>query len=253
MADEGTNDDTSARPPPELLTDSAPVFGSSEQHYGTTRCFQVEHAELQADLMRGRCYWSGTFYRDYSFHVANSHPLLSCMLCHPKHPYSKVERFVVLLIVLSLSILPCAVLGHHRHKNFWTLAYTCIMIFLFITLPVMALSCILGLLAVLDYHVEKLQSPTLQWMGKLIRAIKGICFAGTLIFCSLVVGVSILILKAHQVELWHATRPLVFSQLQCWVLWFLPDLLMPCCGFIHCWYSERDSRDSLAAEGKSEK
>jgi len=172
------------------------------------------------------------------------------MLCHPVHPYSKGERFVVLLIVLSLSIMPCAILGLHRHRNLWTLAYTFVMIFWCITLPVMALSRILGLLAVLDYYVESLQSETLHWIAKHLRTIKSVCFAGTLIFCLLVVGLSILILKAQQVDLWHATKPMVFSQLQSWVFWFVPDLFMPCCGFIHCWSAEQDSQDSLVNEEK---
>merc|ERR1719265_1958769 len=62
-------------------------------------------------LAYGRCYWTGNWRRDYLNHVRNTHPLVSCFLCDPQHPYSKGERLAVLMVTMTLMVLPAGVLA----------------------------------------------------------------------------------------------------------------------------------------------
>ena len=58
---------------------------------------------LKRDLVEGRTAWNRGFLGDFWFVLCNSHPLLSIVLCHKDHPFSKKERLVVQFCTLSMS------------------------------------------------------------------------------------------------------------------------------------------------------
>lgn len=68
-------------------------------------------AIYRKELIRGRSYWGddGTFLEQFVFSFFNSHPLLSILCAHRKHPYSRCERFMVLVSELGLRLLLASV------------------------------------------------------------------------------------------------------------------------------------------------
>ncbi|CAE8629350.1 unnamed protein product [Polarella glacialis] len=59
---------------------------------------------LQPDLLYPRSFWTGEIIQDYVFHIANKHVFLSCIFCHPVHPYYKWER-VAVAVSISTAVL----------------------------------------------------------------------------------------------------------------------------------------------------
>uniref|UniRef100_A0A7S0FAU5 Uncharacterized protein n=1 Tax=Pyrodinium bahamense TaxID=73915 RepID=A0A7S0FAU5_9DINO len=210
--------------------------------------FDLE-TELAWQLARGHCYWSGSWLRDYAFHVQNAHPLLSCCFCHAAHPYSKAERTAVLLMTTALTVPPAAVLSVEVGKQEGLKGTLALDIFVFITMPVMFLQALLELLAVLDFYVESrspgsgLSGQCLRGVAAGVRALKGCCFLGTLLLAALALGVCAAVLAHEGATFRGAVWPLVLSRLQSWLAWFAFDLAMPCCGFIARWRRERPQQD----------
>lgn len=69
-------------------------WSSDEQHTSMS---------VKKDFVSERVYWSGSFFRDYVFHVCNTHIFIACFAAHPDHPFSKVERsFLAVLFTLML-------------------------------------------------------------------------------------------------------------------------------------------------------
>lgn len=63
-------------------------------------------AALVKDFVGQRACWSGSVYHDYIFHVCNNHMFLGIVGCHPDHPYSRLERIYVLVVVSALIVFP---------------------------------------------------------------------------------------------------------------------------------------------------
>jgi len=198
--------------------------------------------ELRRDLATSY-YWSGSFWKDYVFFVANWHPLFGILCSHPLHPWSKPDRFGSLLISSSLTLLPSVMLsqstealceewGDHTGKCGWLISH--ILIMLFITTPVMFVEVALYLFAMYTnvYCRE----------GTLCVCCKKSFFITSLVVSAVVLWASSEILRAggHEIseELVH---PFLVSRLQSCVVWFPLWFVMPCMGFWHYWNIERRS------------
>lgn len=202
--------------------------------------------EVAFDLAIGRCFWTGSWFQDYKFHVCNDHPLLSCCFCHKDHPYSKGERCAVLLVITALAIPPSAVLGVALREHQVHVSHT-LAVFLFVTLPVMVLQYILAKLAVLDFYIRYFGwisssvncfSTCLQKLANSVQFFKNWCFFWALVFSAIILIASVEYLAHVQASFKLAVWPLIVSQLQSWVIWFALDLANPCYGFMMRWWVE---------------
>jgi len=138
------------------------------------------------------------------------------------------------------------------NKGFWVLLFA-------VTLPVMILQVVLEKLAVLDMYFEGYLS--MQYVGPMlggccrcivsvVRCMKSCCFC-----CSLIIVIVTLLVTLAFVALTNTDEagnekiplieaiflpllPFAMSRLQSWLLWLPLDLLMPCCGFVHKWFTE---------------
>lgn len=88
--------------------------------------------DIEADLLHMRCYMSGEVLYDYAFHVANKHMFLGFILCHPVHPYSKLERIIVLLIICLFLVFPVTAFSVKFGQSGITRT---VMIMIFATIP----------------------------------------------------------------------------------------------------------------------
>mmetsp|Transcript_147465 Transcript_147465/g.473741 ORF Transcript_147465/g.473741 Transcript_147465/m.473741 type:complete len:252 (+) Transcript_147465:71-826(+) len=201
------------------------------------------------DLISKRCYWTGDWGRDYTYHVANWHPLLSICFCDRCNPYHGLERLAVFVIVCTLSILPAAAMTQacfaikldqrcHVGDKLATLV--------FVTLPVMILQYVIEymiyLRAVLKYKKTIAPGRLGGCCGCLENCMN--CASGCFLCASFYVVGIVLLLAGWVVAVGGAARlqelvkPLLVSRVECWLLWFITDLYMPCIGFVAKWRAE---------------
>eukprot|EP00927_Polykrikos_kofoidii_P071351 TRINITY_DN6761_c1_g2_i1.p1 TRINITY_DN6761_c1_g2~~TRINITY_DN6761_c1_g2_i1.p1 ORF type:complete len:282 (-),score=34.68 TRINITY_DN6761_c1_g2_i1:33-878(-) len=207
--------------------------------------------ELCADLRNARCYWTGSPSHDYMLHVANWHPLVSVFACHPAHPYSKIERLVVLMLTCALSLLPAAALTQTMTKSGSRIASMSapIAVFFIITLPVMVIQVVMEKLAVADScfrdetRARGIKDNCCNCMRFIALSAHCACMIFTLIITAIVVACSFVVVRKNIQE---ALSPFLVSRAQSWLLWFPLDLFMPCLGFIHCWRAERKAVEEKA-------
>eukprot|EP00927_Polykrikos_kofoidii_P071350 TRINITY_DN6761_c1_g1_i1.p1 TRINITY_DN6761_c1_g1~~TRINITY_DN6761_c1_g1_i1.p1 ORF type:complete len:259 (-),score=25.23 TRINITY_DN6761_c1_g1_i1:28-804(-) len=207
--------------------------------------------ELSADLRNGRCYWTGSICYDYMLHVANWHPLLSVFCCHPAHPYSKIQRLIVLMLTCSLSLLPAAALTQAMTKSGNKIASmnAPIAVFFLITLPVMVLQVVMEKLAVAescfrdDARGRGVKDHLFAFMRLLALTTNCGCMIITFMITVIAVGFSFFVVRKNIQE---AISPFLVSRVQSWLLWFPLNMLMPCCGFLACWRAERRATEENA-------
>ncbi|KAA0157359.1 hypothetical protein FNF31_05784 [Cafeteria roenbergensis] len=67
----------------------------------------------RAELLGGRAFWGedASMWEQFWFYCCNSHALLSLLLAHPKHPFSRRARLVLLLTTTSLQFAISTALG----------------------------------------------------------------------------------------------------------------------------------------------
>lgn len=206
-----------------------------------------------------RKYWTGHFCKDYCFHIANFHPVLSIFFCHPQHPYRKLDRACIFVIVTALSVMPACLVSSFLHPeesgdivslwNFLMKLSSLVIIFFYITLPVMILQMVLEKLATLDFkfqdrvglfglcrHCFWCLTCCSKWMKRYL-------FFWAIIFTVFVCLVSTLILHSMGIKARHAVLPFLISRIQSLTIWFATDLLMPWWGFIVHWRGQRQLYD----------
>mmetsp|Transcript_20543 Transcript_20543/g.57048 ORF Transcript_20543/g.57048 Transcript_20543/m.57048 type:complete len:252 (+) Transcript_20543:134-889(+) len=196
--------------------------------------------QLSQDLLSLTC-WSGDFCRDYRFHVRNSHPLLGAFLCHPAHPYSKIERAAVLCFTSGLTIAGSAVITFRANESDTKIVdeLSPVLILFLVTVPVSIVQTVIEQVAVLDSRFQGCGLEPLAWCAFLAGFA---CTACVLFATGVVLLISFVWLLPGGRALEVLIYPVVVSRLQSWLLWFLPDMFMPCFGFYSCWHSENRSR-----------
>jgi len=237
------------------------------------RLTQVMIDEVQHDLRLGRAYWSGRWARDYRFHVANCHPLLSIFCCHPLHPYGKLARVLVAAITLAFMAGWRTVVQKHiaddrllpqdldeeiagsmggLRKLLHVHVRGQAVIFTYVTLPSMVAELLFTRLATLhdsisDFRREYGDRSCCAACATSLLALLGwlSCALFYLLAC-LSLGVLVyavrqcLQLKGNSEELFYFAVLIPQSLAQIWsVWWFVFDLLSPYCGFGLCHVFQR--------------
>lgn len=233
-----------------------------------TSCCEEDDAPyssaFRSDLLRGRAYWTGDLSADYGFHVANDHPLLSCFLAHPAHPYSKLERFAVLVLVSFLTFPPTfAILRWSKQlqakqaketgvvgevlamEQLFTRLGAQLEILLLVTVPSLVIQLILESLAILDFQLQEGTGlgkyvacrPLCECAARCIVTIKQSCLVFSFGLACLIYYLSASTL-GRKTSMVDAIGPFLVSRAQSWTLWFVYDGLTPCCGFLARWCYE---------------
>eukprot|EP00415_Alexandrium_ostenfeldii_P000849 UN0849 len=203
----------------------------------------VSLGRLQRDL--GRVYfWSGSFWADYAFFIANWHPLVGIFLSHPWHPWSKKERIGMLIFSVPLTMLGLALKCHHADFE------RQLAIYVGVTLPVMLVESVLYQLAVLEHRFRDrfqdrrrcgcLCRGVCRRVMILARILRYFAFS-TAIAASLVVAalVFLWLVPARDCNVRDLVVELLISRLQSWVTWFPIWFLLPCRGFLAGWSADR--------------
>lgn len=196
------------------------------------------------EIIRGRCYWTGQWWRDYWYHVRNSHPLLGCCLCDCVSPYTHAERTAVFIAVLLLSILPAAAFLTAMKDRYYSPVETKIYYFLFFTLPVFVAQYAIEY-AIYAREVFKSYSSYHKY-GAICRTLYRITHTFQsqcsllLILVSLVLNlIGCLFLSVDGKSVGQTVKPLIISRIEFWIIWFATDMFMPWIGFAAWWRKEK--------------
>jgi len=238
---------------------------------------RVYSSSFQSDLLAHRAWWTGDFIADYGFHVANEHPLLSCFLSHPAHPYSKLERIAVLLVISCMTFPATLALlrwgkdlyGRQPKEevNVWAAVVLSVEqaftqtgmqlgTLLFVTIPSAIAQFILEGLVILDFQLQEGTGlsrvsgcrPLCECAVRCVLTVKHCCLVFSFVLAGLIYFLSSELLARQGASSVEAVGPFLLSRIQCWVLWFLTDALLPYCGFVAKWCSESSSVDAAASK-----
>lgn len=198
-------------------------------------------------------YWSGSMIKDYFYFVMQWHPVLGVLMCHPDHPWTKLDRFCMLLISAGLTFIPscgiskgCDRFTGVEHLANGTLANTegdtaaaeaantacsTASLLLFVTIPDTVIGVLLYQLAIAN---TRCPSCADFW-----RAVMKCC-VGCSFFLVLVTGaIGMVMLDGEPPR--EAIMIMAKGKLYSWVvIWFPMWILLPCqLGFLSLWCAER--------------
>mmetsp|Transcript_28426 Transcript_28426/g.88406 ORF Transcript_28426/g.88406 Transcript_28426/m.88406 type:complete len:278 (-) Transcript_28426:140-973(-) len=200
---------------------------------------------LKSDLANSY-YWTGNICLDYVFFVANWHPILGLVFCHPNHPWSKLERLEMFLISLAITLVPSAAIGAYFDEDPRWLRSKHALIFAFVTVPDIVVGVVLYQLSIADTRCPNL-------CGKCLDLTKKCCIVQVAFAGAVSVAVAYVILSQKNVSWTNLFVPLVEGRLWSFLIWFPMWLVLPCqLGFLDLWCSERRAADKKAAK-ESEK
>lgn len=187
---------------------------------------------LRGDLANSY-YWTGGFWKDYFFFVANWHPLIGMLACHPNHPWTKASRLAMFLISLSITMVPSAAIGASYPEKGQMFTLRTPMIIAFVTIPDIIIGVIL-------YQLSIAGSRCPNTCGCCWEMIKKCFFVYVIIIALASAGISYVILDSSDTN-WNALFvPLIEGRMYSFVTWFPMWLVLPCqLGFIDLWCFER--------------
>eukprot|EP00928_Gymnodinium_smaydae_P073009 TRINITY_DN56277_c0_g1_i1.p1 TRINITY_DN56277_c0_g1~~TRINITY_DN56277_c0_g1_i1.p1 ORF type:complete len:409 (-),score=48.18 TRINITY_DN56277_c0_g1_i1:141-1367(-) len=184
-------------------------------------------------------YWSGNIILDYIFFVCQWHPLLGIFLCHPNHPYRKMDRIFILSFAFTSTIVPSVSLGaFYSAPVFDGYRHYVIMI-------VAAVQA--NLVAFLLYQISmaKVRCPgwarVWEWFMNSLMLITVILFLVSSF-------TTITVILAGDVSFLQVFIPFFQGIWISYLLWFPAWFLLPFVGFLHCWCSERRILQQQLAE-----
>lgn len=193
-------------------------------------------------------YWSGVCLIDYFFFICQWHPLVGVFLCHPNHPWSKKERFLMILISLSITMVPSAFIGKAFAED---PVANKLFIILFVTVPDALSGVILYQLSIAETRrccsACALCCIPIQYCLGWIQS----CLMCVALFMG---GVSTLIcystLTVNGVTQWKVMlSPLAFGIGTSWITWFPLWFILPFeLGFVSNWCAEKKRGFSTAAD-----
>eukprot|EP00403_Amphidinium_massartii_P039178 CAMPEP_0178436070 /NCGR_PEP_ID=MMETSP0689_2-20121128/34252_1 /TAXON_ID=160604 /ORGANISM="Amphidinium massartii, Strain CS-259" /LENGTH=625 /DNA_ID=CAMNT_0020058159 /DNA_START=15 /DNA_END=1892 /DNA_ORIENTATION=+ len=99
---------------------------------------EAANPDVVRDLLHKRAYWSGEVAHDWWFYVCNDHDFVGMLLCHPAHPYSKLERVMTFVIVSAITFLAATALTEWLSSSSWS-RWAPIIVLLLVTLPMKAI------------------------------------------------------------------------------------------------------------------
>eukprot|EP00928_Gymnodinium_smaydae_P037718 TRINITY_DN26142_c0_g1_i1.p1 TRINITY_DN26142_c0_g1~~TRINITY_DN26142_c0_g1_i1.p1 ORF type:complete len:315 (-),score=61.19 TRINITY_DN26142_c0_g1_i1:117-1061(-) len=222
------------------------------------------------------CYWSGNIFRDYIFHVFNRHSVLSVFFAHPANPYTKVERFGLLVIMTLLTFAASTFLVwiQRRLEAQFTCESTLCdfirdghggtlmqqgVICVFVTMPIMALTEV-------TITFFKLKVRLLDFKERPFWR----CICGCVLYyhnkceaCLGVIGlwtalvlimIDCFLVSLSKGDMDEIVVSFVISRIQAWTMWFGIDMFMPKIwpvyggGYLSRWFREKRERSELGLD-----
>mmetsp|Transcript_3631 Transcript_3631/g.9935 ORF Transcript_3631/g.9935 Transcript_3631/m.9935 type:complete len:269 (-) Transcript_3631:97-903(-) len=205
---------------------------------------------LKSDLANSY-YWSGNFVTDYFFFVANWHPVIGMLFCHPNHPWSKAVRTEMFIISLSITLVPSAFIGSQfTDEESWasSLLKTPLIVG-FVTIPDIVVGVILYQVVIADTRCPNL-------CGTCLDATKKCCICWVGAFAILAAVICFFIMEASPAPWTKLLIPLVEGRAWSFLTWFPIWLILPCqLGYLDLWCYERRaaSRAEEATSAESER
>lgn len=183
-------------------------------------------------------HWSGKFWRDYFFFVANWHPLIGMFASHPAHPWTKAERVGTFLFSCSLTLLPPAMMKFYQAQP--------LTVFFWITLPVMICETAMYYIAVADIFCVG-RGRICNCIAPFFKLFARCCLGCSLAASTFLFGMVYLLAEALQMPVRDMMHPFWMSRIQSWFVWFPLWFLLPVIGFAHGWRVEnrQKERDAL--------
>jgi len=214
------------------------------------------------ELARGRVYWTGSWWRDYWYHVRNAHPLFSCCCCDSASPYTRSERTSVFLAVLLISVLPAAAFLTAIRDRYYSPVQERLYFALFFTLPVVLVQLIVECTvhareAFKSYPSTHKYGPICARLYKLTHALVTNCSVSLIVLALVLNVLGCLFIKVGGRDIQSTAEPLLISRVEFWVIWFATDMYMPWVGFSAWWKKERRQEElrleALAAQEAHER
>jgi len=179
---------------------------------------------LRSDL--ANCYyWTGSFMQDYFFFVANWHPVIGILLCHPDHPWTKRERLQMTVISLAITLIPSVEIAKAVPKELQLPATI-----MGVTIPDTIIGVVLYQLSIADSRCP----PCAAFWNFVNKC----CMNCILVIGLISAGIAYSLLQGTDVDLPTALKPLVMGKIYSWATWFPIWFVLPCMGFAHEWYME---------------
>mmetsp|Transcript_111828 Transcript_111828/g.312631 ORF Transcript_111828/g.312631 Transcript_111828/m.312631 type:complete len:263 (-) Transcript_111828:186-974(-) len=179
--------------------------------------------------------WSGKCLTDMLFFICNWHPFLGMLLSHPRHPWSKWQRFMTFFVSCAMTLLPTAwLIRSLDERGVHDKVLTSGSVFIVITFPVMLVEKMLYCLTVGGALCRGTWCHPLTYVVAFVRRS---CFCVSFLAAVTLAVMSFVKLNGDNPQ--ELVRPLVISRLQSYVTWFPIALLMPCSGFVASWRKEK--------------
>lgn len=181
--------------------------------------------DLVLELARAY-HWYGGIWADYIFFVRNWHPLLGILVCHPLHPWGKLERLLATLVSCATTLLASAAIASMFGINGSVLLF-------WLTLFASTFESSMYMLA-----VGKAYCPGCFCLTCLADGVKGFCFAGGMV-CLMALAFLDLLVIQDESDVADLFWPLLHARLKALLMWFPINLLVPCIGFLPVWLCEK--------------
>lgn len=205
-------------------------------------------------------YWSGSLCKDCFFFICNWHAWVGLLMCHPNHPWKKLDRAMMQLISLAICLIPSAFIAataDHAIKELdedpkydgddvaavalkaaaknTILAGVPLLTIVFVTIPNTIYGMIMYQVAIADTRCPHcacfwIQCKRVLWCWTLSSGI----------ICSIIAFCIVTAIAGSDADWSLMLNPLLMSQVESAVIWFIILLPMPCgIGFWSRWHNEK--------------
>lgn len=185
------------------------------------------HEQRFAKDLAGTYYWSGNHCKDLLFFIRQWHPLFGLVCSHPRHPWTKLERFAAIVFSASGAVFILAV---SRSEDIpWH------QVFLKVSLPISFVDILLYYFFILDMYfmayprAVKVFAFMTRWAIWIIFIVAGLLFGATMWKTTFKV-------KA----LLEETAKSFAMQ---WVFWLPLHYFLPFIGFRWVWMNEKKATE----------
>jgi len=195
-------------------------------------------------LADNHAYFSGSYWRDYLFHVCNRHPIAGIFACHPFHSFSKVERLTLELLRVIGTVSWVTLMKSKMAVDDWlersygesrshSVVERFIQIYLHVTLPVTVVMAGLQWLAVQTGRPESMLE---RWIGRdCAKCLQWwlMCFCCRFVAVLFLITMGLVANPSSYNKNEQSYEVAWRSIFQAYGLWFIKDNIMPTFNFSH--------------------
>jgi len=183
--------------------------------------------------------WSGIWWKDYVFFVANWHPLLAILFCHPSHPWTRLKRLGMLFFSCSFTFLIADLqLRDADNKAMkWFALFACV------TLPAMIMETLLYMIVTLPAQFEDRGGRWCGWtcscFNRLSKWLKVYCLCKAFLLAIVMIIATVYMAADYHDSMDLLGEAVLRSRIQSAIIWFAISMVNPWSGFIVCWRAQK--------------